>query len=153
MKDELATRVYTFLMKLVRTLSMLRRILSSIRKYWENSMVTIKCKYVEKNKITTEITVSDILGTFTGITVKERFINENVSFTDVFLSINGKDYNINDLTDISFYEPAYTDHELRYRFDLKVSPDNFSFANISIEGKKFADKDELLNFFIDSRIM
>ena len=43
-------------------------------------MVTIKCKYVEKNKITTEITVSDILGTFTGITVKERFINENVSF-------------------------------------------------------------------------
>ena len=33
-------------------------------------MVTIKCKYVEKNKITTEITVSDILGTFTGITVK-----------------------------------------------------------------------------------
>ena len=116
-------------------------------------MVTIKCKYVEKNKITTEITVSDILGTFTGITVKERFINENVSFTDVFLSINGKDYNINDLTDVSFYEPAYTDHELRYRFGLKVSPDNFSFANISIEGKKFADKDELLNFFIDSRIM
>lgn len=116
-------------------------------------MVTIKCKYVEKNKITTEITVSDILGTFTGITVKERFINENVSFTDVFLSINGKDYNINDLTDVSFYEPAYADHELRYRFDLKVSPDNSSFANISIEGKKFADKDELLNFFIDSRIM
>ena len=116
-------------------------------------MVTIKCKYVEKNKITTEITVSDILGTFTGITVKERFINENVSFTDVFLSINGKDYNINDLTDVSFYEPAYADHELRYRFDLKDSPDNSSFANISIEGKKFADKDELLNFFIDSRIM
>lgn len=116
-------------------------------------MVTIKCKYVEKNKITSEITVSDILGTFTGITVKERFINENVSFTDVFLSINGKDYNINDLTDVSFYEPAYADHELRYRFDLKVSPDNSSFANISIEGKKFADKDELLNFFIDSRIM
>lgn len=116
-------------------------------------MVTIKCKYVEKNKITSEITVSDILGTFTGITVKERFINENVSFIDVFLSINGKDYNINDLTDVSFYEPAYEDHELRYRFDLKVSPDNSSFANISIEGKKFADKDELLNFFIDSRIM
>ena len=116
-------------------------------------MVTIKCKYVEKNKITSEITVSDILGTFTGITVKERFINENVSFTDVFLSINGKDYNINDLTDVSFYEPAYADHELRYRFDLKVSPDNSSFANISIEGKKFTDKDELLNFFIDSRIM
>lgn len=116
-------------------------------------MVTIKCKYVEKNKITSEITVSDILGTFTGITVKERFINENVSFTDVFLSINGKEYNINDLTDVSFYEPAYADHELRYRFDLKVSPDNSSFANISIEGKKFADKDELLNFFIDSRIM
>ena len=116
-------------------------------------MVTIKCKYVEKNKITSEITVSDILGTFTGITVKERFINENVSFTDVFLSINGKDYNINDLTDVSFYEPAYEDHELRYRFDLKVSPDNSSFANISIEGKKFADKDELPNFFIDSRIM
>lgn len=116
-------------------------------------MVTIKCKYVEKNKITSEITVSDILGTFTGITVKERFINENVSFIDVFLSINGKDYNINDLTDVSFYEPAYADHELRYRFDLKVSPDNSSFANISIEGKKFADKDELLNFFIDSRIM
>ena len=111
-------------------------------------MVTIKCKYVEKNKITSEITVSDILGTFTGITV-----NENVSFIDVFLSINGKDYNINDLTDVSFYEPAYADHELRYRFDLKVSPDNSSFANISIEGKKFADKDELLNFFIDSRIM
>ncbi len=116
-------------------------------------MVTIKCKYVEKNKITSEITVSDILGTFTGITVKERFINENVSFVDVFLSVNGKDYNINDLTDVSFYEPAYADHELRYRFDLKVSPDNSSFANISIEGKKFADKDELLNFFIDSRIM
>lgn len=116
-------------------------------------MVTIKCKYVEKNKITSEITVSDILGTFTGITVKERFINENVSFIDVFLSINGKDYNINDLTDVSFYEPAYEDHELRYRFDLKVSPDNSSFANISIEGKKFADKDELLNFFVDSRIM
>lgn len=116
-------------------------------------MVTIKCKCVEKNKITSEITVSDILGTFTGITVKERFINENVSFIDVFLSINGKDYNINDLTDVSFYEPAYADHELRYRFDLKVSPDNSSFANISIEGKKFADKDELLNFFIDSRIM
>ena len=116
-------------------------------------MVTIKCKYVEKNKITSEITVSDILGTFTGITVKERFINENVSFIDVFFSINGKDYNINDLTDVSFYEPAYADHELRYRFDLKVSPDNSSFANISIEGKKFADKDELLNFFIDSRIM
>ena len=116
-------------------------------------MVTIKCKYVEKNKITSEITVSDILGTFTGITVKERFINENVSFIDVFLSINGKDYNINDLTDVSFYEPAYADHELRYRFDLKVSPENSSFANISIEGKKFADKDELLNFFIDSRIM
>ena len=116
-------------------------------------MVTIKCKYVEKNKITSEITVFDILGTFTGITVKERFINENVSFIDVFLSINGKDYNINDLTDVSFYEPAYADHELRYRFDLKVSPDNSSFANISIEGKKFADKDELLNFFIDSRIM
>lgn len=116
-------------------------------------MVTIKCKYVEKNKITSEITVSDILGTFTGITVKERFINENVSFIDVFLSINGKDYNINDLIDVSFYEPAYADHELRYRFDLKVSPDNSSFANISIEGKKFANKDELLNFFIDSRIM
>lgn len=116
-------------------------------------MVTIKCKYVEKNKITSEITVSDILGTFTGITVKERFINENVSFIDVFLSINGKDYNINDLTDVSFYEPAYVDHELRYRFDLKVSPDNSSFANISIEGKKFANKDELLNFFIDNRIM
>ena len=116
-------------------------------------MVTIKCKYVEKNKITSEITVSDILGTFTGITVKERFINENVSFIDVFLSINGEDYNINDLTDVSFYEPAYADHELRYRFDLKVSPDNSSFANINIEGKKFADKDELLNFFIDSRIM
>lgn len=116
-------------------------------------MVTIKCKYVEKNKITSEITVSDILGTFTGITVKERFINENVSFIDVFLSINGKDYNINDLTDVSFYEPAYADHELRYRFALKVSPDNSSFANISIEGKKFADKDELLNFFINSRIM
>lgn len=116
-------------------------------------MVTIKCKHVEKNKITSEITVSDILGTFTGITVKERFINENVSFIDVFLSINGKDYNINDLTDVSFYEPAYEDRELRYRFDLKVSPDNSSFANISIEGKKFADKDELLNFFIDSRIM
>ena len=116
-------------------------------------MVTIKCKYVEKNNITSEITVSDILGTFTCITVKERFINENVSFIDVFLSINGKDYNINDLTDVSFYEPAYADHELRYRFDLKVSPDNSSFANISIEGKKFADKDELLNFFIDSRIM
>ena len=116
-------------------------------------MVTIKCKYVEKNKITSEITVSDILGTFTGITVQERFINENASITDVFLSINGTEYNINDLTDVSFYEPAYADHELRYRFDLKVSPDNSSFANISIEGKKFADKDELLNFFIDSRIM
>ena len=117
-------------------------------------MATVKCKYMETNKITSEITVSHILGTFTGITVKERFINENVSFTDVFLSINGKEYNINDLTNISFYEPADTDHDkFRYRYDLKVSADNASFANISIEGKKFADKEELLNFFTDNKIM
>lgn len=116
-------------------------------------MATIKCKYMETNKITSEITVSYILGTFTGITVKERFINENVSFTDVFLSINGKEYNIDDLSNISLYEPADTGHEFRYRFNLKVSPDNSCFANISIEGKKFADKEELLNFFIDNDIM
>lgn len=116
-------------------------------------MATVKCKYMETNKITAEITVSHILGTFNGITVKERFINENVSFTDVFLCINGKEYNINDLTNISFYESADTEHELRYRFDLKVSPDNSCFANISIEGKKFADKEELLNFFTDNKIM
>lgn len=116
-------------------------------------MATVKCKYMETNKITSEITVSHILGTFTGITIKERFINENVSFTDVFLSINGKEYSINDLTNISFYEPGDTEHEFRYRFDLKVSPDNSCFANISIEGKKFADKEELLNFFTDNRIL
>ena len=52
-------------------------------------MATVKCKYMETNKITSEITVSHILGTFMGITVKERFINENVSFTDIFLCING----------------------------------------------------------------
>jgi hypothetical protein len=110
-------------------------------------MTTVKCEYTEINKITSEIIVSHILGTFTGITVKERFINENVSFTDVFLSINCKEYNISDLSNILFYEYTDTDHELRYCFDLKVSSDNSSFANICIGGKKFANKDDLLNFF------
>lgn len=116
-------------------------------------MATVKCKYMETNKITSEITVSHILGAFMGITVKERFINENVSFTDIFLCINGKEYNINDLSNISFYESADGGHELRYSFDMKVSADNSSFANISIEGKKFADKEELLNFFTNNKIM
>lgn len=116
-------------------------------------MATVKCKYMETNKITSEITVSHILGAFMGITVKERFINENVSFTDIFLCINGKEYNINDLSNISFYESADDGHELRYSFDMKVSADNSSFANISIEGKKFADKEELLNFFTNNKIM
>jgi hypothetical protein len=91
-------------------------------------MTTVKCEYTETNKITSEIIVSHILGTFTGITVKERFINENVSFTDVFLSINCKEYNISDLSNISFYEYTDTDFLLcQYPSALCKDESMFSF--------------------------
>lgn len=106
---------------------------------------TITCKLTEKNDITLEIVSTKILGQFTGIKVKERFINENASFKDVYVSINHQDYLLSDLQDIEITKQGKK--PATYRIQKTNS------GNILFENSEYGNTDELLKRISDEDLI
>ena len=99
---------------------------------------TITCKCTETNEITLEIISTKIIGQFTGIKVKERFINENTSFKDVYISINHQDYLLSDLQDIEI-----TKHGKKpCSYNVRKSPS----GNIVFGNNEYSNTDDLLRY-------
>lgn len=106
---------------------------------------TITCKYTETNEITLEIISTKIIGQFTGIKVKERFINENTSFRDVYISINHQDYLLSDLQDIVIMKQGKK--PISYHVQ-KTASGNILFGNT-----EYGNTDELLKYISDEDLV
>lgn len=106
---------------------------------------TITCRCTSTNELTLEIISTKIIGQFTGIKVKERFINENTSFKDVYISINHQDYLLSDLQDIEIMKKGKK--PISYHVQ-KTTSGNILFGNT-----EYSNTDELLKYISDEDLV
>lgn len=98
-----------------------------------------KLSFKETNKVTSEFTINKVTGVFEGVKIKERFINENVNFTDLFFIVGGQEYPFEQSYDVEIKKPNY-EPDVPDTFQLwKIGKQN---GNIKVNDKVLLNFDE-----------
>lgn len=92
-------------------------------------MKSVKFEYSETDKITGQVTVYKKTGYLTGVSLRTRYIDENTSFEDVYISINNADYKLSSLSSLKIAGIDVSDDKgyvkLTDGWSMRLSPIEF----------------------------